>query len=488
MSDKSSLKVLYVASEVSPYAKTGGLADVAGSLPRELAVMGHDVRIAMPRYKVIEAAMETIVDFPVQMGTRRETAIIRKTHLEGSAEGGSNPVTVYFVDNYHYFDRENIYVYFDEAERFAFYCRAILEMLPRIDFRPDVIHCNDWQSGPLCLLLKEEYSQQDFYREMATLYTVHNLHYQGNYPKNTLQVLGLSDYYYHPERIEFYGNVSFVKSGLVYADIINTVSETYAEEIKTPEFGEGMEGLLKQREKDLFGIVNGINTYEFDPEKDPYIFVNYGAHSPEKKRDNKAALQKEIGLPVKDVPLIGLVHRLVDQKGLDLLADVFDDLMELDVQFVLLGQGDRHYEEFFSDMQDKYPERMTARIGFSAALAQQIYAGSDIFLMPSRFEPCGLGQLIALRYGTLPVVRSTGGLADTITEYNPVTGEGNGFVFSDYKSKGFWDALLRGIQLFNEDKDNWSALVKKSLEMDFSWAKSAKKYVELYRKSLSKRT
>jgi len=299
-------------------------------------------------------------------------------------------------------------------------------------------------------------------------------------------LLGLPDDYFHPDKLEFYGDVSFLKAGIVYADLINTVSKTYAREIQAPEFGERMEGLMQSRSNDLYGIVNGINTYEFDPANDPHIAVKYDSGSLDKKVENKYALQRSLKLPVSDSPMVGLVSRLVDQKGLDLVEQIFADFINEDVQFVVLGHGDERYEEFFKEMSLKYPEKMAAHIGFKAPLAQQIYAASDIFLMPSKFEPCGLGQLIGLRYGTLPIVRATGGLADTVVDVNPVSGTGNGFVFKNYSAQDLLDAIKRALCLYRNKDGVWRKLIKTAMESDFSWKAPAEEYVRLYNRALDK--
>ncbi|MCL6638164.1 MAG: glycogen synthase GlgA [Firmicutes bacterium] len=484
------LKILLVSSEVVPFAKTGGLADVAGSLPKALAVvgndsMGNDVRVVMPRYRQIEgAAYKT--DFPVPFKNRFETAIIRESSIEAHYQGERKTVPVYMVDNYHYFYRERMYMFDDEADRYAFFCRAVLEMLPRLDWQPDIIHCNDWQSGPIPLFLKTHYAGNPFYNRIATVFTIHNLQYQGNFPKESLAALGLGDEFYHPDRLEFYGTVSFMKAGILYADVINTVSRTYAEEIKRPELGERMDGLLRKRAGDLYGIINGINYHEFNPRTDPRIHRNYDQYSVVNKRENKYALQKEMGLPAKEVPLIGLISRLVDQKGLDLIAGIIDEMMGQDIQFVVLGSGDRYYEQLFENIRARYPEKMGLYIGFNAILAQRIYAGSDMFLMPSRFEPCGLGQLISLRYGTIPIVRFTGGLADTVHDYNPMTGSGNGFGFSEYSGRALLNAVQRALQLYREQPEQWQRLVKNAMELDFSWARSGVEYLQLYQEAMRK--
>ncbi len=480
MHPEKKLKILFISAEVSPFAKTGGLADVAGSLPQALTELGHDVRIVMPKYKFISYPMETRGDFPVMIAGRKEAAIIRESYLDTCQGEIEEKVPVYFVDNYQYFDRDNMYCYFDEVERFAFFCRAVIEMLPGLDFKPDVIHCNDWQTGPIPVLLKEQYGVIPFYRDIATLFTIHNLFYQGNYPKDCLALLGLKDDYYHPDKLEFYGDISFLKAGLVYADIISTVSRTYAQEIQTPAYGERMDGLLRKRSHDLYGIVNGIHYCEFDPLTDSCISRNYDHQTIENKRENKYALQKTMRLPVRDVPLIGVISRLVAQKGLDLLVDIFQDLMKNDLQFVLLGAGDKYYEEFFKEVADRYPDKIAVQIGYNGPLAQQIYAGCDMFLMPSRFEPCGLGQMISLRYGTIPIVRATGGLADTVVNFDPLTKKGNGFVFKEYVADYLLEAIQRALHVHKEKREAWAGLVKGALQSDFSWSTSAREYVKAY--------
>ncbi|MHB8170799.1 MAG: glycogen synthase GlgA [Thermincolia bacterium] len=477
------LKILLVSSEVVPFAKTGGLADVAGSLPKALAAMGHDVRVVMPKYRIV-GKQNTLCDFPVQVGERKETAIVRQAMLEAE---GENHVPVYFIDNYHYFDRDGLYLHRDEGERYAFFCRAALEMLPHVDFQPDIIHCNDWQSGPIPLLLKDQYAKKPFYSKMATVFTVHNLLYQGNWDKGVLSFLGLDEKYFNSEAVEFYGQVSFIKTGLVFGDIINTVSNTYAVEIQTSEYGEGMDGLLRKRGGDLYGIINGLDYEEFNPATDPYIRKHFDINNIKGKKINKEFLQEEMGLPVKDVPLIGLVSRLVDQKGLDLIALIMDELLLADVQLVVLGSGDPHYEQLFKGFQIRYPDKLGVHIGFNAELAQRIYAGSDLFLMPSKYEPCGLGQLISLRYGTIPIVRATGGLKDTITEFGVETGNGNGFSFVPYLPADLLATIKRALNLYRNQPEQWEKLVVNALQEDFSWKRSAEEYVRLYHVAMGKR-
>lgn len=484
------MKILMVSSEVVPFAKTGGLADVAGSLPKALATIGdhnsgNDVRVVMPHYQQVEGA-SYVTDFPIPIKNRFETAILREGSIEASYQGVRKNIPVYMIDNHHYFYRDRMYMYNDEPERFAFFCRAVLEMLPRLNWQPDVIHCNDWQSGPIPLFLKTHYGHNPFYNRIATVLTIHNLMYQGNFARDSLRVLDLGDEYFHSDRLEFFGAVSFIKAGIIYADVINTVSRTYASEIQRPELGERMDGLLRKRSKDLFGIINGINYHEFNPRTDHRIYRNYDQYNIVNKKENKYALQKEVGLPVKDVPVIGLVSRLVDQKGLDLISEVIDEIMSEDLQFIVLGSGEQYYERMFEGIKKRYPDKTGLYLGFNAILAQRIYAGSDMFLMPSRFEPCGLGQLISLRYGTIPIVRFTGGLADTVDDYNPVTGSGNGFGFSEYSGRELIRAIRRALQLYREQPETWHNLVKNSMELDFSWARSAVEYLQLFQEAVSR--
>ncbi len=484
------MKILVVASEAVPFAKTGGLADVAGSLPKALSTVGaedvgNDVRIVIPRYKQIEEG-NYVTDFPVKMGRRFETAIIKETSIEAQFKGIHKKVPVYLVDNYHYFHRDRLYMFDDEAERFIFFCKAVLDMLKPLNWHPDIIHCNDWQTGPIPFLLKNKYNKSKFYGNISSVYTIHNLQYQGNFPKEALKLLGVGEEFFRPDLLEFYGDISFMKAGILYADVINTVSRTYAQEIQTPEFGENMDGLLRKRSHDLYGILNGINYHEFDPRHDPRIYVNYDNHHIENKRENKYSLQREMGLPEKDVPLLGLISRLADQKGLDLFSEIIDDLMKGDLQLVILGSGEKQYEQLVEDMRVRFPDKIGAYIGFNSILAQRIYAGCDIFLMPSRFEPCGLGQLISLRYGTIPVVRTTGGLADTVLDYDKNKATGNGFSFHEYSSANFYDSIMRALNLYINSRDQWNFLVKRAMEQDFSWARSAVEYLQLYQTAIQK--
>lgn len=476
---KKPLKILIAAAEVAPFAKTGGLADVAGSLPKALAAMGHDVRIVMPKYKQIREG-DYLIDYPVEMDHHLESGILKKTRLNTSAV----EIPVYLIDNHQYFYRDGIYCFPDEAERFNFFCKAILGMLPKIDWQPHLIHCNDWQTGLVPLILKTKYADDPFYQTMGTLLTIHNLQYQGIFPRQTMTLLGLGDEYFTPERLEFYGEINFLKAGIVYADLINAVSKKYALEIQTPEYGERLDGLLRKRAQDLYGIVNGIDYEEYNPAADKRIYQNYSLETIDRKNENKHRLQQEMGIPSGNTPLIGIVSRLVDQKGLDLISGTFKQMMDLGVQLVLLGSGDDHYQRLFAELKMKYPHQVAIYLGFNPELAQKIYAGADMFLMPSRFEPCGLGQLISLRYGSIPIVRAVGGLADTIEDYDEIKGKGNGFSFKPYEAGALLDTIKRAVALYQNQPDRWRQLIVSAMKCDFSWGRSAQEYAMLYEKAI----
>ena len=468
-----SLKILIVSSEASPFAKTGGLGDVAGSLPRALNDLGADVRIVLPKYKSIKneylqnAQFEGA--FSVRLSWRVQRAGVLKVEKEFPA---------YLVENEYYFGRDGFYGYEDDNERFAFFCRAVIEMLPVIDFIPDIIHCNDWQTGLICVFLKENYQNFPMYRNIKTLFTIHNLQYQGNFGLDTFEMLDLPQGCFGG--LEFYGQISYMKAGLCYSDKISTVSPTYAQEIQTAQYGYGMDGILRSRSQSLTGILNGIDFEANDPSEDKRIFVPFDLDHLEKKKENKRLLQQKLGLAPTDAPLFGMITRLADQKGLDLLANVLGYLMKQEIQFVVLGTGEPRYEEMFRSFAARYPEKMSANITFDDVLAQQIYAASDMFLMPSLFEPCGLGQIFSLRYGTVPVVRKTGGLADTITHYNRSTKQGNGFVFEDYLASGLLWAIDQALETYWDFPMDWSQIVKNAMACDFSWFHSAKEYLKLY--------
>lgn len=477
----SKIKVLFAASEAVPYAKTGGLADVAGTLPEELVKLGIDARLIMPKYKSIPQSfvdrMEYIGYVYVDLAWRNQYCAVFKLTHEG--------VTAYFIDNEYYFNRDGLYGHFDEAEQFAFFSKALLKVLPMIDFKPDIIHCNDWQTGVVSIFLKAHFGQEIFYKDIRTVYTIHNLKYQGIFPKEILgDILGLSWDYFNPEGLEFHDCVNYMKAGIVYSDMITTVSKTYSEEIKHDFFGERLNGIINKRADRLFGIVNGIDYQVNDPATDKRIFKNYDAENIEGKYENKWMLQQSLGLPQRgEVPVISIVSRLVDQKGFDLIACVLDEFLSMDIQLIVLGTGDKKYEDMFKNAASKYPDKVSANIKYDEVLAQRIYAGSDMFLMPSLYEPCGLSQLFSLRYGTVPIVRETGGLKDTVESYNEFTGEGTGFTFANYNAHEMLDAIKRAISFYWK-KDIWKGIVRNGMMKDFSWSKSAKEYVKLYRRVL----
>lgn len=476
-------KVLFASSEVEPFAKTGGLADVAASLPKALCGLGHDVRVIMPKYKNIPMQyvekMEKVGEIGVYVSWRQQYCGILKLEMDA--------VTYYFLDNEYYFGRDGYYGYDDEAERFAFFCKALLEILPVVDFKPDIIHCNDWQTGVVSLFLNAWHRNSDFYRDIKTVFTIHNLKYQGVFPKEVLgEVLGVSWEHFHADGIEFFDKVNYLKAGLVYSDIITTVSKTYAEEIKSDFFGENLNSVLNKRSNDLYGILNGIDMDKNDPTTDGRIFASYSKDNLEGKLTNKQMLQKSLGLKERiDIPLIGVISRLVDQKGFDLIDYVMEDILKLDIQFVLLGAGEYHYEQMFKYYQGKYPEKISVNLKYDALLSQRIYAGADMFLMPSLFEPCGLSQMFSLRYGTIPIVRETGGLKDTITPYNDITHEGNGFTFSRYNAHDMLYAIKQAVHFYYSGAA-WTHLVKSGMGIDFSWKKSAKEYLDVYKKLITR--
>lgn len=473
------LKVLYVASEAVPFVKTGGLADVAGSLPKELKQKGVDVRVVIPKYSGIKEEyrnnMEHIYDGEINVSWRKKYLGIDRYDYKD--------VPFYFIDNQEYFYREGYYGYPDDVERFTFFCRAVLEMLPHIDFWPDVIHMNDWQTGLISVYLKLEHNEDVRYNKIKTVYTIHNLKYQGRFWKGYLpDVLGLDWKCFNNGDLEYFDDINFMKGAIVYSDKVTTVSRSYAKEIQDPYYGEGLEGMLQKRDADLSGIINGLDYEDYNPETDKYIFKNFDVHNAIAiKGDNKEQLQKKLGLPVnRKIPMIGMVTRLVEAKGLDLVTRILDELLEYEnVQFVILGTGDRQYEDWFKGLVWRYPKKVSTNIFFNNELAHQIYAASDLFLMPSQYEPCGIGQLIALRYGTVPIVRATGGLKDTVEAYNNYTQTGNGFSFNNYNAHELLFSIKRAIDGIADDRKHIH-LVENAMTADYSWEESAKQYKELY--------
>ncbi len=480
------LRILMLAAEVVPFAKTGGLADVVGALPKALHDLGHDVRVCLPRYGFIEAdrfnLQKVLSAFDVPMNGNTEPAEILGTELQRG-------VPVYLVENRRLYDREGIYMYPDDADRFIFLCRAAMETARRLDWAPDIIHCNDWHTAIVPNWLNTIYKDDPFFARTASIFTIHNLAYQGVFGHRVLEIAGLAKYEFDvPPGLARDSQINLMGRGLYYADCINAVSPTYAKEILTPEYGEGFDWLLRERRDRLYGILNGIDAEVLNPASDQHIAVAYSVNDPGPKQIDKEALQKEAGLTVSpDAPLLGMISRLSDQKGFDLIGQVAEAMLtQMNLQMVVLGTGDERYHKLFASIHERFPDRAAAFLTFNTPLAQRIYAGSDMFLMPSRFEPCGLGQLIALRYGSVPIVRRTGGLADTVQEYDPRLGVGNGFTFGPYDHMAMYTAIVRAVTSYAY-RDSWRALMTRGMSMDFSWHASAEKYVDLYRRAITSR-
>ncbi len=472
------MKILYAASEAAPFVKTGGLGDVAGSLPITLKQKGEDVRVILPLYRCIDSKyrqmMSYITNIYIDIGWRRQYCGVFSMEYKGT--------TYYFVDNEYYFGGDKPYDFIHlDCEKFIFFSKAVLSLLPTLDFRPDVINCNDWQTAPIPVFLDTFYDNP-FYRGIKTVMTIHNLKFQGRWDLEKIKdAMAIGDYYFTSDKLEYYKDANLLKGGLVYANKITTVSETYAKEIMSPEYGEGLDGLLRAREGDTVGIVNGISD-DWNPETDDLIFKKYSLKTAEDKKANKVALQKELNLEVNpDKFMVGMVSRLTDQKGFDLISCVMERLLEGGYQIVVLGTGDENYENMFRYFAGKFPDRMSANIYFSNELSHKIYAACDAFLMPSRFEPCGLSQIIAMRYGTLPIVRETGGLKDTVKAYNEFTGEGTGFSFGDYNAEDMYHVINYAMRTYYDNPKAWEKLIGNAMKQDFSWSVSAEKYLDLYR-------
>lgn len=472
------MKVLFISAESAPFSKTGGLGDVAIALPKELRKKDVDVRVMIPKDFDLPPELaeqeKQIFGTTFRLGWRYQYIGISSLEYDG--------VTFYFLENNQYFKRGGLYGHFDDGERFSWFSKGALEAIKYIDFAPDVIHANDWHTAMIPLLLKKQYQEDELYKNIRTVFTIHNLKYQGIFDRTMLaDMFELDDSPYDDGSIRFFGNINFMKAGINYADKITTVSSTYAEEILDPYFGEYLDYELNLRKGDLSGITNGLDYEFFDPATDKFIFQNYDSKHLEQRTENKVKMQEMLGLAVNpDVPLVAIISRLTDMKGLDLIEHVIHEIFELDLQVVVLGKGDTHYENMFKYYAQRYPDRMRVFMEFNAPLAQKIYAGSDMLLMPSRIEPCGLGQIIALRYGCLPVVRETGGLRDTVTPYNEFTGEGNGFSFSNYNAHDMLFKLKEALEIY-KDKATWLKLAEQAMDTDHSWNKSADQYLDLYR-------
>ena len=482
------LKIILASSEVAPFAKTGGLADVSASLPEAVASLGHQVRIVMPMYRSV---MEGDFGLKPLKESLEVPFIGRPLKTKIFYAEIANNLMIYFIKRDEFFDRTMLYGtsegdYFDNPERFIFFSRGILNLSRLIGFQPDVFHCNDWQTSLVPVYLKSLYRNDSFFRKVRTVFTIHNLAYQGVFPKEYMSISGLPSDLFSIKGLEFYGNMNFMKGSIAFSDIITTVSEKYAQEIQTPEYGYGLDGALRDRSDNTYGVLNGVDYTEWNPESDPYIGANYNVKDLSGKEKCKTDLMKIFKLKgPKENPIIGMITRLADQKGCDILADAMDELMKMELFLVLLGQGDEKYEKQFAELGKRYKGRIGVKIAFDNILAHKIEAGSDMFLMPSRYEPCGLNQMYSLKYGTIPIVRATGGLDDTVREFDPDAEKGNGFKFKEYSSKALIEEARKALAIY-QNRESWLRLMKNAMKEDFSWKRSALKYDEIYNRALSK--
>jgi starch synthase len=472
------MNVLFVTTEVVPFTKTGGLADVSHSLPKALRRLGVDVRIITPKsFKLDESLAENeeeIATFNVEVGWRNQYAGLSKINYDA--------IPYYFIDNEYYFKRDGLYGHFDDGERFAFFSKAVLDATMYMeDFKPDIIHLNDWHTSVIPVLMRDQYYNHPIVPYMKTMLTIHNLRFQGIFDKEFMgDVLSLGASYHADQALTYKDNINFLKGGIERSNIVNTVSPTYSKEIMTEFFGEGLHDIISERSNKVYGILNGIDRELYDPNTDDKIQAHYNLRSLKGKAKNKAYLQEKSGLPVvEDQPLIALVTRLDEMKGLDLILGIFDEMMSENMQVVVLGVGHPKYERFFAEKQKQYPDKLAVHLTFSDQWARDIYAGADILLMPSKFEPCGLSQQIAMRYGTVPIVRETGGLKDTVTPYNKNDQTGNGFSFGTYSAHEMYFAVQRALDVYRQPKE-WKALVKSAMKYDSSWKTSAEAYMKLY--------
>jgi starch synthase len=473
------MNILFISTEAAPFAKSGGLGDVIGSLPRELNKLGADARVMLPLYKGIrkkyKTKMKLVKDFAVTLSWRTQYCGVYQMEYEG--------VIFYFLDNEQYFDRDAYYGYFDDGERFAYYSKAALEALNIIDFTPDILHCSEWQTALVPVFLKTLFRENSFFSRLKTVFTIHNIEYQGQYDPGILHdLLGLSE----ADRgiLEYDGSINYMKGAIVTCDRLTTVSCSYAEEILYPFYGRGLETIIKENRYKLSGILNGIDTNLYNPFRDPFLTVKFSKNTPTKKQGNKIALQNCLGLKQDaEIPIIAMIGRLAEHKGIELVIDAFDEIMQEKIQFVIQGTGESSYEDFFLTKAIAYQGRMSAATVFSAELASKIYGGADLFLMPSISEPCGLAQMISLRYGTIPIVRETGGLSDSIVPYNRETGKGNGISFQSVNAQDMLGAIKRAIALY-WDKEQWAILVGNGMKSDFSWKASSKEYLRLYKEMM----
>lgn len=484
------LRVLFATPEAVPFAKTGGLADVAGALPKYLQSLGCDLKLVMPYYRMVKNTGLPIQSLGEELEVTVGTETLKADLFRGQLDQN---IPVYFIGQEAFYDRQYLYGtpkgdYFDNAERFIFFSKAALLLCRTLGFSPDIIHHHEWQTGLIPAYLKSIYREDPLFSRTATAFTIHNIAYQGLFKKEKFWLTGLPQEMYNPEGIEFWERINLMKAGIVYTDVVNTVSQKYSEEIQTPEFGYGLEGILSKRREDLYGILNGVDYTEWDPSQDAQLAARYDPKDLSGKRACKRDLLKELHLPpsLEKVPLLGMISRLADQKGFDLLGKILDELFTLDVGFVLLGTGEQKYHDLFQQVARKYSQKAGIRIAYDDRLAHKIEAGADFFLMPSKYEPCGLNQIYSMRYGTIPVVRATGGLDDTIVNYDPATGTGNGFKFSRYDAKEFLNQIKVAISFFSQPK-HWKQLLQNAMTADFSWQRSAGAYLQLYQKALKKK-
>jgi starch synthase len=482
------LKILFASSEVAPFAKTGGLADVSANLPAAIASLGHQVRVIMPMYRSVQEGNFELKHLEKSSELSPEGGLAEDKVFY--SEIGRN-LLIYFIKRDEFFDREMLYGtsqgdYPDNAERFIFFSRGILNLCKLTDFRPDVIHCNDWQTSLAPVYLKGLYQNDPFFSNVRTVFTIHNLGYQGVYPKEYMALSGLPAEFFSIKGLEYFGKISFMKGGILFSDIITTVSEKYSREIQTSEYGYGLDGVLRDRSNDIYGVLNGVDYTEWNPETDSHLEANYNARDLSGKRNCKQELVKIFKLEGKDeTPIVGIISRLADQKGFDILAEAMEELMRMNLLLVLLGKGDEKYEKKFAELGKKYRGHLGVKIAFDNVLAHKIEAGSDMFLMPSRYEPCGLNQMYSLKYGTIPIVRATGGLDDTVTELDPATEKGIGFKFKEYSAKALIEEVSKALAIYMNRK-LWLRLMKNAMKEDFSWKRSALRYVEIYNSALSK--
>ncbi len=483
------MKIAFVCTEAVPFAKTGGLADVAGVLPKYLERLGCEIKLFIPKYYSIdETKFNLHYNWEVGEIYIRIGGHLRSAHVYQCKLVDSN-VEINFIDCPHYFHRAHFYTNdADEDERFIFFSKGVIEALQRLKWAPDVIHCNDWQTGLIPLFLKDNYSWDKLFEKTSTLFTIHNIGYQGKFQKTALAKAEIDEKYFFPMGpVEFYNDFSFMKSGIFFSDIITTVSRTYAKEILTNDYGAGLQNLLFERRNDLYGILNGVEYSTWNPESDDQIPFNYSVDNLEGKLKNKEYLLNHFGMTFdNDVPLIGIISRMVEQKGLDIFAESLYDLLKIRAQWIILGSGEDKYEELFRELVLNYPDKFAAYIGFNNELSHLVEAGADIFLMPSRYEPCGLNQIYSLKYGTVPVVRNTGGLADTIKDWHDYKNTGNGFSFNDYSGEALVSAVKRAVETFM-DKIAWKKIQANGMKEDFTWDSSAEEYLKLYKLAVSRK-